>query len=543
MPNVRLNYFAGALDEVVIQGWVAANQSGVEALFAGRYNTNDAILRPGEDVVYESYLENALMARAISGQRKINYAPTLTGKLSEIKPFALEPARSTSYGDNFTVKAALPSGPYTLTQSVEAVVSTPARDVWKDPAGNKVYDWPGPQTYAGTSNTASDSNQPVNLGNTSFTIAAWVKPTNSDTARRGILGRNSGQADAFPYLLTEGRKLKFGFGTGAAPVEVAANDGDTDVLNLNRWNFVAVRYDLTGTQGGARSATFFLNGVRLNSATLNAQPSSAPAAFKTFFVGRASNLGKVALSQFNLTCEGDPFNDGDYDIIAAGENLQGGHLTGTDPRVWPLAINRTFNDSYTITVCEDDNGTHNVCEGSDENMGSLKFSSDDLTQSGTKLFANPAGKTECAYDWGRASYPDIATLSYSFTNDSLPFVGELRNIEIHRAALSDVEIRNIGTHGEKVAQFRLDKIPGAMQFKDYIAYHQLNCAGTRCPQTGLDGPQNVSALFDGVDDTLEEGGVYIDDTVSTDIGKSNTSGSRCPPGSIRRNRRASRTTP
>ena len=107
--------------------------------------------------------------------------------------------------------------------------------------------------------------------------------------RRGILGRNSGQADAFPYLLTEGRQLKFGFGagTGAASVEVAANDGDAEVLNLNQWNFVAVRYDLTGTQGVARSATFFVNGVKLNSVTLDAQPSTAPAAFKTFFVGHA----------------------------------------------------------------------------------------------------------------------------------------------------------------------------------------------------------------------------------------------------------------
>ncbi|MDQ1301418.1 MAG: LamGL protein, partial [Chloroflexota bacterium] len=150
IPNVQVNHFAGLLDEALIQGWVPQDKRSIEALFAGRYNPNDTILRPGQAVAYGSYLENALLARAISGRRQINYAPDLTDKAAEVKPFALEPARAASFSEAFTVRAALASGPYTLTQSVDATVSIPARDMWKDPAGAKIYDWPGPQTYAGT---------------------------------------------------------------------------------------------------------------------------------------------------------------------------------------------------------------------------------------------------------------------------------------------------------------------------------------------------------------------------------------------------------
>ncbi len=35
------------------------------------------------------------------------------------------------------------------------------------------------------------------------------------------------------------------------------------VLNLNQWNFVAVRYDLNGSQGTPTAVTFFVNGVKL----------------------------------------------------------------------------------------------------------------------------------------------------------------------------------------------------------------------------------------------------------------------------------------
>lgn len=151
----------------------------------------------------------------------------------------LEPARSVSFEDNFTVKATAASGAYSLTQSLDGIINVPAKDVWKDPSSNRIYSWPALQSFAGVSRSVSDANQPVDLNNKSFTIATWLKPTNSDSQRRGILGRNGGQNNAFPYLLTVGKQLKFGFGTGSGAsvmVEVSANDGDSNVLNLNQWN-------------------------------------------------------------------------------------------------------------------------------------------------------------------------------------------------------------------------------------------------------------------------------------------------------------------
>ncbi len=269
MPDVVVDPFAGSIDEVFIQSWVPVDYSSIEAIFAGRYNVDDAIVRPGQEVVYESYLENSLMARNMSGQRRLTLPPTLTDAPSTLAPFELAATRSQTYLDAFTVKTAAPSGIYSVSQTVGAIVNVPAVDVWKNPAGNQVFAWAGPERFAGFSQTDSGY-APIDLNNKSFTIAGWVRPTNGDTIRRGILGRNSGQIDAYPYLLSEGRQLKFGFGTGSglAAVEVIANNGgNTNVLNLNQWNFIAVRYDLGGAFATAKSVTFFVNGVKLNSAS------------------------------------------------------------------------------------------------------------------------------------------------------------------------------------------------------------------------------------------------------------------------------------
>lgn len=511
LATVRTDYFAGAIDEVLIQGWVPIDTSSINALWNGRYNPDDLLLRQGEDAAYASHLENALMTRTIAGQRSIQYPANLTDEPSTQAPFMLEPTRSREYTDTFTITSTAASGRYSLAQSVSGIVSVPARDVWKDPGSNKLYEWLGPQLYAGTSNTVSDGSQPVDLNNKSFTIAAWVKPMNGDSARRGILGRNSGQNDAFPYLLTQGTQLKFGFGTGASKVEVTAYDGDTNVLTLNEWNYIAVRYELA-----TRNVTFFVNTAKLNTVATGIIPNSAD---QTFLIGRASNLGKLNLAQMSLTCEGDGIGDGEYDLIHDGSNIW--HGIGSEVTNWPLNINQSFNDTYLLTMCEDDNGINNDCGSGDRDMGSLYFSTDlPSFSNAATTYGYPQGTTVCAYDWGRVLWPDIATITYTFSNDSQPFIGELRGIEIHAAALGDSEILNIGTHGDKVAQFRLDEFPSATSFNDAIAYHLMNCIAPTCPQTGVAGKQNLSAYFDGVDDHLVENGAQADYTGSDISGNS-----------------------
>jgi hypothetical protein len=370
IPLIQVEHFAGTIDDVLIQNWVPQDTSSIQALFAGRYNINDLIFRPGQEVDYRSTLENSLLARRISGQRQINYPAQLTDASSGLSPFVLDAAQRVTYSDDFTVASTAASGKYTITQRVDGAISIPAEDVWRNPAGNQIFAWAGPENYAGASGTSSGS-QTIDLNSRSFTIAAWVRPTAGDTTRRGILGRNSGQNNAFPYLLTEGRKLKFGFGRGSSLTEVTATDGaNTDVLNLQQWNFIAVRYNLTGG-----SVTFFVNDKKLDTVATNTTPNSA---FTSFFIGRASNLGKVTLNSFLLTCEGDGAGDGEYDFIGNGENLA--RRVGTEPAIFPLNVTRTFNESFILTVCEDDDGVNNVCGSSDENMGSIVLSTNQTSQ-------------------------------------------------------------------------------------------------------------------------------------------------------------------
>jgi hypothetical protein len=500
IPLIQIEHFAGAIDEVLIQDWVPADTSSIQALFAGRYNLADLILRPSQEVAVNSSLENALLARRISGQRQINYPSQLTGTPSVLSPFVLEPTQSATYDDSFVVAGGAPSGIYTLTQSVDAMVSIPAEDVWVNPASNQTFSWDGPQSFAGVSYSDSGNKQ-INLNSKSFTMAGWVRPTNTDTTRRGILGRNSGQNDAFPYLLSEGRQLKFGFGRGSNLTEVTATNGaNTNVLNLNQWNFIAVRYNLTGG-----SVTFFVNGQKLNTVTTNATPNT-PA--RTFFIGRASNLGQVNLTRFDLICEGDGAGDGEYDIIGVGASGAAQNLTrlvGTEPRTWNFNITRTFNESYTVMVCEDDNGVNTDCAPNDEFMGERKFSTNNPS-SGPHVakLAYPAGATGCSYNWGMAGWPDVADLTYSFTNDSLPFVGDLRRFEIHEAALSDEVILNIAKQSDTLGYFQFNQPTGASSFPDETGFHRLVCDPNQntCPSAGVPGTFLTGIRFDGVDDSL-----------------------------------------
>jgi hypothetical protein len=160
---------------------------------------------------------------------------------------------------------------------VGGAIIIPAEDVWVDPASNQIFGWDGPQSYAGSSGTSSGS-KAIPLNNRNFTIAGWVRPTNSDTQGRSILGRNSGQNDAYPYLVSEGRLLKFGFGTGSSKVEVTANNGgNTNVLNLNQWNFIAVRYDLSVYEAKVLAETGWLLAETVLSRAVEAETTwSAP---------------------------------------------------------------------------------------------------------------------------------------------------------------------------------------------------------------------------------------------------------------------------
>ncbi len=516
VPLVQIEHFAGRIDEVLIQDRAPNNTSSIEALFAGRYNPNDAVLRPGQDVAYTSALENLLDARAISGQRQMRYPAPLTDAASATASFELAATQRTSFDDSFTVAPTAPSGFYTLTQSVEAAISIPTEDVWVDPASNQLFAWNGPYNFASASFLDS-GNQQINLNSKSFTIAGWVRPTDGSSTRRGILGRNSGKTDAFPYLISEGQALKFGFGTGGSLTEVQANNGgNTNVLTLNQWNSIAVRYDLSGTFSTARSVTFFVNGQKLNSVATNATPNSS---YRSFFIGRASNQATMTLSQFHLICEGDAGNVGEYDFIGNGVNLR--HLVAEEG-VHVLNITRNFQDTYSLTVCEDDDSVYNQCGNSDEFMGQLIFSTNQPAVPFTAAaFANPSGASGCDYDWGMAGWPDVGTLFYSVANDSIPFAGDLRGFEIHSAALADSAILNIAARSDTVAYFKFDEVGRATSFSERNGYHQLTCTGSSCPTAGVRGDQLNQLRFDGVDDRLSDESMAPVDRIAADIATNN----------------------
>jgi hypothetical protein len=191
----------------------------------------------------------------------------------------------------------------------------------------------------------------------------------------------------------------------------------------------------------------------------------------------------VTLNHFLILCEGDFGSEGEYDIIGNGENLA--RSAGNTGAFSLLNITRTFNESYSLTVCEDDDNVNNSCAPGDEYMGNIVFSANQPSFPGAATtFANPSDAAECAYNWAMADWPDLATLNYQFDNDSIPFQGEIRGIEIHGAALSDQQIANIGGKGELVADFQFNEVNGSSLFQDQTGFHSLTCdrPGGSCPQ-------------------------------------------------------------
>ncbi len=196
---------------------------------------------------------------------------------------------------------------------------------------------------------------------TTFTEAAWVYPTSSDTSFHGIVGYDNGNpAQRAPsiYMFSGGR-VQVGFGDGTSWNSMSTSGV---VLTSNAWNHIASTYD---------GATFriYINGVESASSAL---AGKVPYAVSTLRVGRLDNYFKGSIDEVALfdralsATEISALKDGRYNpndlIVAPGAALsysasitntltsQGvhGHLIGqstaSDPAVADPSVALRFED-------------------------------------------------------------------------------------------------------------------------------------------------------------------------------------------------------
>lgn len=507
--------FAGYLDDVVIYDFTAQDDANVVKGYNGTHNADDLVLRPGQRLQIDSTIQNQMLRRSLAGIHSIDFPPALTSAADQRRAFELARGAGLHTTDLIAIQSNAAPAVYKISQAVAGQVADRPDRIWK-PLPSLAYQWNQTAAFNNASTLESDNpalpfSDPSNP-NPGFTLSAWIKPTYaaSDTQVRGVLGRNSGQASATPYLQTQGKNLIFGFGTGANHRQAIIQDK----LTLNAWNFVAVRY----AYAGAGQATFRINDF---SGTSGLSSSGGPrdmSSSDSFFIGRSNNVGTATISRVKLICEGDGVGDGEYDIINL--NTGGNHFRrdGSDGAEWAnLGISIPVTDTATLTICEDDDGDHKTCTGADEQVGTLTFATNDATF-GTKTVTNsyPANRSACAAEsWYNWSWPDIVETDYSFTNESLPFSGEIQDVRIYTDWLSENDITALQANLRTVAQFNLDDPPRSSTFADYISYHQGTCNQGlgQCPLSGVEGRENLAADFDGINDGIDA------DTVSAEAAK------------------------
>jgi subtilisin-like proprotein convertase family protein len=150
--------FNGQLDELGIYR-SALTPDMVVAVETARYETNDTIVRPGDQVWYTGVVKNELNNRTAQGllQTETN-SPFLT---SQIPPstFIIAPSQSQTLSGVLAVNASAPGGPITVTQVAGGQIVD-----WRD-ASNNAELWLKLDEAAGASSFADSSGvQPTRLG-------------------------------------------------------------------------------------------------------------------------------------------------------------------------------------------------------------------------------------------------------------------------------------------------------------------------------------------------------------------------------------------
>ncbi|MGD2148345.1 MAG: LamG domain-containing protein, partial [Anaerolineae bacterium] len=114
-------YFDGLLDEVVLFD-AALSQEEVEVLMAGRYNTADLIVKPGDVLYYKATVANELRGRYAQGLLSTDFPGAVSGEIPP-KAFVLHPEEEETLEGDVTISDGAASGDYRLTQEADAMIT------------------------------------------------------------------------------------------------------------------------------------------------------------------------------------------------------------------------------------------------------------------------------------------------------------------------------------------------------------------------------------------------------------------------------------
>jgi len=500
--------WVGHLDEVAVYGQVL-DSNGMFRAYYSLVNLDDATLTAQAPVLYETELESKLLVRNIEGVLQTNVPGFLSGA-STARNIMVSPRQVLPTNvQTLTFNTAPASGAYTITQSLGAIVDVPYKpETGQDVA--LVYRNSAPLGFEGKVSDRREvaDNANYNLSSTDFTLSFWLQPDPFAISYvRGVMGHRSGEIDAYPSIQQIGTTLRFGYGTGSAWV---VRDLANAIPNDGNWHHYVVSF--VRNNGGNAIATVYVDNVL--EGTLNFFTDRPGSALQRFDIGRSSQTARFRVDKFDLFCEADGIGNGEYNFNYWNPKNSTNSLywagAGTDGASFSIPTGwREFEDNIYLSVCENDpdDSDQTTCDGDDELMIGTDYSPWKFMSTAEQSYADakrtvstlPTSPGTCGFWTG---YNDTGTFTYTFENNSVPYIGDLKDFRLYRRALSQSDVTNVYQSNTVIARFKMDERPAARQFADDLARVTAVCSGTSCPVTGLPGRDNVGIRFDGVNDYL-----------------------------------------
>jgi len=332
---------------------------------------------------------------------------------------------------------------------------------------------------AGTASSDDDlyriaSNSSLNFNDGNITLMAWVKPSDGfDSAYnaypQGLVGYNSGDANAMPALQRVGRKLRFGFGdaTGWQSADSA------DVLTVNEWQQVGATFD-------GNTVRFYVNGQEVgNSATLAGKRPTA-SDFQ-LMVGRSDEKWKVRFDTVYINDEGSdggPDSEGTLRL----DNADGTMRTYCYTNNWDSG--ETHNLCYWTTTPVDWTPGQSLDMFEDDAGQVYNDDYEDETLIRATLLGTDMNGARSTY----ACNSTCVTLNWAILNmDAVPFAGSMDEVVAYKRALSASEVLALYDATRSGQLWALDEPPGSNEFKDATAQFKLTCTAPNCPTAGVSG--------------------------------------------------------
>ena len=323
----------------------------------------------------------------------------------------------------------------TATSSTDSINGLIANET-----GNVVFGQPGATSATGNSAQFNGSSTlqvpytPVLNPAGSFSISAWVKPTDGGGTLRSIISSRSSENNGFIIRISARNTIHFFVGDGSWQYV------ETPVVNLNQWYHILATFESLSVQSGVHTgiAKIYLDGRLYQSKTLKYKPNTS--SVRPFRIGGGGDRDQDMDSVFNFIGNVDEVRIFDTAISPLQELAEHFNNTGAVTR-------KVFNDvvgdnlypfinhpDYPVNADKEDilTGSFQSPQNTGSNYGAIieayytpslsgaymfKFSSDDHGELHISTDQNPLNLQKIAHVHGWSGFNDFDKFSSQTSNE------------------------------------------------------------------------------------------------------------------------------